>query len=76
MDRGYNVAEQECTMSLDDFKARFGNDISRDGLQIRFTKDDGEQLFVFFTDEPSVGVKTIRGYSHFHAHMIAAVLTI
>jgi DNA-directed RNA polymerases I, II, and III subunit RPABC1 len=61
MDRGYSVSEKECTMSLDDFKERFGTNINREGLQIRFNNEAGEELYVFFTDEPSVGVKTIRG---------------
>jgi DNA-directed RNA polymerase I, II, and III subunit RPABC1 len=66
-DRGYSVPENEYTISLDDFKQRHGNtDISRASLVYQFNKEDQEaddpKLAVFFTEETSIGVKTIRQF--------------
>ena len=52
--RGYIVPEEHVNMSTDDFRAKFGDDPSRESLTILVEKADDatDQLFVFFpTDE-------------------------
>ncbi|KAI9434212.1 DNA-directed RNA polymerase RPB5 subunit [Lactarius indigo] len=64
-DRGYQVADEEINMSLADFKAQYANNggtVDRNQLNF-FTNarmDPSNQIFVFFSDEKSVGVKTMR----------------
>ncbi|KAI9513002.1 DNA-directed RNA polymerase RPB5 subunit [Russula earlei] len=52
-DRGYQVADEEINMSLADFKAQYANNW-------RHCRIPSNQIFIFFSDEKSVGVKTMR----------------
>jgi len=62
--RGYIVPEEDLTMTTDEFKTRFGETPSREGLSILVEKadDSSEQLFVFFPEDEKVGVKPIKTY--------------
>ncbi|KFD58560.1 hypothetical protein M514_00786 [Trichuris suis] len=54
-DRGYLVTQEELDQTLDEFKRQFGDRPSEN-------QPSREQLFVFFTDEKKIGIKTIKGY--------------
>jgi len=62
--RGYIVPEEHVNMSTDDFRAKFGDDPSRESLTILVEKADDatDQLFVFFPTDEKVGVKPIKTY--------------
>ncbi|MCO5573899.1 hypothetical protein L7F22_027674 [Adiantum nelumboides] len=64
-DRDYLVADFETSMSKDDFREKFGEEPKRDDLVIIKSKraNPAEQIFVFFPEEPKVGVKTIKTYA-------------
>lgn len=64
-DRDYLVADFETSMSKDDFRDKFGEEPKRDDLVIIKSKraNPAEQIFVFFPEEPKVGVKTIKTYA-------------
>lgn len=61
-DRGYLITEEERDATKDVFNEKFGADVRREDLTIMASKKDDptEQVFVFFPDEPKVGVKTIK----------------
>ncbi len=66
---GYLVSDDDLKMNLDEFKQKFGDDLSklsRDKLTILANKRDDptgtDQIYVFFADEPTLGVKPIRKY--------------
>ncbi|KAI0058771.1 DNA-directed RNA polymerase RPB5 subunit [Artomyces pyxidatus] len=64
-DRGFQVADDEINMDLASFKdayANSGGSVDRNQLNF-FTNhrlNPADQIFVFFSDEKSVGVKTMR----------------
>eukprot|EP00270_Netrium_digitus_P012246 TRINITY_DN3960_c0_g1_i1.p1 TRINITY_DN3960_c0_g1~~TRINITY_DN3960_c0_g1_i1.p1 ORF type:complete len:209 (+),score=63.17 TRINITY_DN3960_c0_g1_i1:112-738(+) len=64
-DREYLVTERELEMSKDDFRDLFGEDQKRDRLTIMKSKrhDPDDVIYVFFPEEPKVGVKTIKTYA-------------
>jgi len=67
-DRGYIVTQEDLKMTLDLFKEKFADSsFSRDKLTMWANKKDdptgADQIFVFFSDEPNLGVKSVRGYS-------------
>ncbi|KIK62504.1 hypothetical protein GYMLUDRAFT_84428 [Collybiopsis luxurians FD-317 M1] len=64
-DRGFSVSDEEINMDLATFRQSFSNQTgSVDRNQLNFFSNSmanpNEQLFVFFSDEKSVGVKTMR----------------
>jgi len=63
-DRGYQVSDDEINMDLTQFRGLFSNGGSVDRNQLNFftnhSQNPSEQIFVFFSDERSVGVKTMR----------------
>jgi len=63
-DRGYQVSDDEINMDLVQFRQLFSNGGSVDRNQLNFftnhSQNPSEQIFVFFSDERSVGVKTMR----------------
>jgi DNA-directed RNA polymerase I, II, and III subunit RPABC1 len=68
-DRGYLVTQDELDQTLDQFKAQFGDKPSdrrpaRNDLSILVAHNDDptDQMFVFFPEEPKVGIKTIKQY--------------
>jgi len=63
-DRGYIVTTADMNMTLDDFKEKYGEAPQRESLTMMHQmRDDPEsQIFVFFEDDPKVGVKPIKKY--------------
>ncbi|KAK6179974.1 hypothetical protein SNE40_012211 [Patella caerulea] len=68
-DRGYLVTQDELDQTLDEFKTQFGDKPSerkpsRSDLIVLVAHNDDptDQMFVFFPDEPKVGIKTIKTY--------------
>ncbi|KAI3438257.1 hypothetical protein D9Q98_000693 [Chlorella vulgaris] len=61
-DRGYLITEEELAATREQFVEKFGPETRRDELTIMASKKDDptEQVFVFFPEEPKVGVKTIK----------------
>ncbi|THH10873.1 hypothetical protein EW145_g1016 [Phellinidium pouzarii] len=64
-DRGFQVSDEEIHMDLDTFKNSYANSggaVDRNQLNF-FTNhqsDSSDHVFVFFSEEKSVGVKTMR----------------
>lgn len=65
-DRGYIVADHELNMSKKKFVDKYGEHLKRDALSIQKSKrnDSSDQIYVFFPEEPKVGVKTIKNYTN------------
>ncbi|XP_013410903.1 DNA-directed RNA polymerases I, II, and III subunit RPABC1 isoform X1 [Lingula anatina] len=68
-DRGYLVTQDELDQTLDQFKVQFGDKPSerrpaRSDLIVLVAHNDDptDQMFVFFPEEPKVGIKTIKTY--------------
>lgn len=65
-DRGYLISKEELDASLDGFKQRFAPEgaVRRDQLTVlvRKKEDHLDKIFVFFPDDPKLGVKPIRKY--------------
>ncbi|KDN50362.1 putative 25 kd subunit of DNA-directed RNA polymerases I, II and III [Tilletiaria anomala UBC 951] len=69
-DRGYQVAESEINISLDDFKAQYAPNGHVDRKALNFfveteePEDGGEtdKLYVFYSEDANVGVKTMRQF--------------
>ncbi|NXY52262.1 RPAB1 protein, partial [Ceuthmochares aereus] len=68
-DRGYLVTQDELDQTLEEFKAQFGDKPSegrprRTDLTVLVAHNDDptDQMFVFFPEEPKVGIKTIKMY--------------
>jgi len=73
-DRGYLVAKEEFELTLDEFKKKFYNDLTanqepkRDLLTTMARKptvpgsNEQDSIFVFFSDDQKLGVKSIRKY--------------
>jgi len=67
-DRGYQITDEEINMSIDEFKRRFASTGAIDRQTLNFfaqkeatgTNEDGQQIYIFFADESSLGIKTIR----------------
>ncbi|KAJ3732165.1 DNA-directed RNA polymerase RPB5 subunit [Lentinula guzmanii] len=64
-DRGFSVSDEEINMDLATFRQSFSNQsgfVDRNVLNFfsNSIANPAEQLFVFFSDEKSVGVKTMR----------------
>ncbi|KAM1361500.1 hypothetical protein EV2_027385 [Malus domestica] len=65
-DRNYLVGDFEINMSKEQFKDKYGENMKREDLIINKTKrmDSNDQIYVFFPDEPKVGVKTMKTYTN------------
>ncbi|XP_067938742.1 DNA-directed RNA polymerases I, II, and III subunit RPABC1-like [Watersipora subatra] len=68
-DRGYLVTQDELDQTQDQFKQQFGDKPSerrpaRSDLTILVAHNDDptDQMFVFFPEEPKIGIKTIKTY--------------
>uniref|UniRef100_A0A671PDR2 DNA-directed RNA polymerases I, II, and III subunit RPABC1 n=1 Tax=Sinocyclocheilus anshuiensis TaxID=1608454 RepID=A0A671PDR2_9TELE len=68
-DRGYLVTQDELDQTLDEFRSQFGDKPSegrprRTDLTVLVAHNDDptDQMFVFFPEEPKVGIKTIKMY--------------
>lgn len=64
-DRGYLVVQHELNEAYDEFRARHDKtvpDRSELTVKVAHNHDAHDKLFVFFPDDPKIGVKTIQGY--------------
>lgn len=68
-DRGYLVTQDELDQTQDQFKVQFGDKPSerrpsRNDLIVLVAHNDDptDQMFIFFPEEPKVGIKTIKAY--------------
>ncbi|KAL7417262.1 DNA-directed RNA polymerase RPB5 subunit [Mrakia frigida] len=65
-DRGFQVSEEEKEMSFDNFKKTFAPNGSVDRNSLNFwtnsRTDPEDSIFVFYSDEKKVGVKTMRKF--------------
>ncbi|SCV71613.1 BQ2448_3201 [Microbotryum intermedium] len=63
-DRGFEIGDEEITMSLDQFKGQYGNPIDKSKLNFTaaLASDSSIKIYVFYADEPSVGIKTMRKF--------------
>jgi len=68
-DRGYLVTQDELDQTLEQFKNQFGDKPSerrpsRNDLIVLVAHNDDptDQMFIFFPEEPKVGIKTIKAY--------------
>jgi len=68
-DRGYLVTQDELDQTLDQFKQQFGDKPSEKRparseliVLVAHNDDPTDQMFVFFPEEPKVGIKTIKNY--------------
>merc|ERR1711934_43669 len=61
-DRGYVVSQADRDMTLAGFKEKYGENPTRETLTMlhQMRDDPSTQIFVFFEEEPKVGVKPIR----------------
>ncbi|KAI3839865.1 hypothetical protein MKW98_010170 [Papaver atlanticum] len=65
-DRGYLVGDFELKETRAQFLSKFGDNLKREDLDIKKQKrnDNDEQIYVFFPEEPKVGVKTMKTYTN------------
>ena len=68
-DRGYLVTQAELDQTLENFKTMFGDKPSERRparsdliLLVAHNDDPTDQMFVFFPDEPKIGIKVIKTY--------------
>ncbi|XP_048844992.1 DNA-directed RNA polymerases I, II, and III subunit RPABC1-like isoform X2 [Brienomyrus brachyistius] len=68
-DRGYLVTQDELDQTLEEFKSQFGDQPSQGRprltdltVLVAHNDDPTDQMFVFFPEEPKVGIKTIKMY--------------
>ncbi|KAJ8554416.1 hypothetical protein K7X08_025094 [Anisodus acutangulus] len=64
-DRGYLVGDFEINMSKHQFLQKYGENMKREDLVLQKAKrnNSSEQIYVFFPEEPKVGVKTMKTYT-------------
>jgi len=68
-DRGYLVTQDELEQTLDQFKETYGDKPSESHpsrsdliVLVAHIDDPTDQMFVFFPDEPKIGIKTVKNY--------------
>ncbi|MBW0511092.1 hypothetical protein O181_050807 [Austropuccinia psidii MF-1] len=64
-DRGYEVSQEEIEVSLEDFKNQWQDTQNNDRSGLNFAAqlpDSNERIYVFYADEKSVGIKTMRKF--------------
>ncbi|XP_065572325.1 DNA-directed RNA polymerases I, II, and III subunit RPABC1-like [Artemia franciscana] len=68
-DRGYLVAQSELDQTLEGFKLQFGDKPSERRpnridltILVAHSEDPTDQMFIFFPEEPKVGIKTIKSF--------------
>ncbi|KAL5570878.1 hypothetical protein UlMin_020475 [Ulmus minor] len=66
MDRNYLVGDFEINMTKEQFRNKYGENMKREDLTINKTmrNDSSDQIYVFFPEEPKVGVKTMKSYAN------------
>ncbi|KAI9176393.1 hypothetical protein LWI28_002225 [Acer negundo] len=65
-DRGYFVGEFEINMTKQQFISKYGENMKREDLVINkaLRNSNSDQIYVFFPEEPKVGVKTMKTYTN------------
>ncbi|CDP10286.1 unnamed protein product [Coffea canephora] len=65
-DRAYFVTDKEIQMEKREFIQKYGENMKREDLVINKSKrnDSSDQIYVFFPEEPKVGVKTMKTYTN------------
>ncbi|KAK1264688.1 hypothetical protein QJS04_geneDACA023814 [Acorus gramineus] len=65
-DRGYLVGDFEINMTRAQFIEKFGESVKREDLVINksLRNNPGDQIYIFFPDEPKVGMKTLKTYAN------------
>jgi DNA-directed RNA polymerase I, II, and III subunit RPABC1 len=65
-DRGYLVGDFDLEMTKQQFIQKYGENMKREDLVISKSKrnDNSDQIYVFFPEEPKVGVKTMKNYTN------------
>ncbi|KAJ7969580.1 DNA-directed RNA polymerases II and IV subunit 5A [Quillaja saponaria] len=65
-DRGYLVGDFEINMSKHEFKNKYSENMKREDIVINKSKKDNssDQIYIFFPEEPKVGVKTMKTYTN------------
>ncbi|KAK2662836.1 hypothetical protein Ddye_001410 [Dipteronia dyeriana] len=65
-DRGYFVGDFEINMSKQQFISKYGENMKREDLVINkaLRNSSSDQIYVFFPEEPKVGVKTMKTYTN------------
>ncbi|KAK4047877.1 DNA-directed RNA polymerases II 24 kDa polypeptide (RNA polymerase II subunit 5) [Microbotryomycetes sp. JL221] len=66
-DRGYEIADEEITMKLERFKELYASaagvtDKARLSFKANTAEKDGGEIYVFYSDEAAVGIKTMRKF--------------
>ncbi|KAK3182669.1 hypothetical protein Dsin_029955 [Dipteronia sinensis] len=65
-DRGYFVGDFEINMTKQQFISKYGENMKREDLVINkaLRNSNSDQIYVFFPEEPKVGVKTMKTYTN------------
>ncbi|KAL8482038.1 hypothetical protein ACS0TY_027676 [Phlomoides rotata] len=65
-DRGYMVTDFEIEMTKFQFLQKHGESMKREDLVINknLRNNSSEQIYIFFPEEPKVGVKTMKTYTN------------
>ena len=73
----YTQEENATADNKDAFIEKYGEDPRRDDLTIFVSKRDDptDHIFVFFVEEPKVGVKSIKTVAKMLRHLIAVAST-
>ncbi|KAL0224194.1 hypothetical protein P9112_003584 [Eukaryota sp. TZLM1-RC] len=62
-DRGYRVLPEDLEESIEDFRSKFGDTPSREGLTLLHSHSvTNSQIFVFFPTDDKLGQKAVREY--------------
>ena len=76
-DRGYLVTQDELDQSIDQFKTHFGDRPSENhppraelAILVAHNDDPTDQMFVFFPEDPKVGIKTIKQYDTYYNYSL------
>ncbi|XP_022955185.1 DNA-directed RNA polymerases II and IV subunit 5A-like [Cucurbita maxima] len=65
-DRGYYVGDLDIDMSRNQFRNKYGDNMKREDLVINkaMRNNSSDQIYIFFPEEPKVGVKTMKTYTN------------
>lgn len=63
-ERGYLLTQEDMSMTIEQFKEKFGDNPPRDRLTVLASKKDNpsDQIFVFWADEEKLGVAPVKNY--------------
>ncbi|KAI5476119.1 DNA-directed RNA polymerases I, II, and III subunit RPABC1 [Pseudohyphozyma bogoriensis] len=64
-DRGFAISDEEIKLTLDEFKVQYGvtgSSIDKTKINFKAATEGGEEIYIFYSDEASVGIKTMRKF--------------